>query len=301
MGDGHILAQTSHQGHLVAVNGMDDATGAKEEAGLEHGVGEEVEHAGHIAQTAVVEVFAVAGEAYAESHHHKGNLRNRGEGKHALDVALCAGYSGSIEGGEGTYPYNDGETLGSVLNPDGEHTCNLEHTGHNHRGGVDEGRNRRRTFHGIGKPDVEGEHRTLSGTADEHQDKRDGKHRHCGVLHQCSLRIAGDEVGHIVSIFHRSGKAEVEALGVVSEDEDTDEEEHVGKAGDDEGLLAGGNGGSRRVVEADEKVGADTYELPEKIHLEDVRGHYQSEHRHGEEAEVGIVALEAAFTVHISE
>ena len=301
MGDGHVFAQTSHQCHLVAVNGMDDATGAKEEAGLEHGVGEEVEHAGHIAQTAVVEVFAVAGEAYAESHHHEGNLRDSGEGKHALDVALCAGDGSGIEGGEGTYPNNDGETLGSVLNPDGEHTCNLEHTGHNHRGGVDEGRNRRRTFHGIGKPDVEGEHRTLSGTADEHQDKRDGKHRHCGVLHQCSLRIAGDEVGHVVSIFHRSGKAEVEALGVVSEDEDTDEEEHVGKAGDDEGLLAGGNGGSRRVVEADEKVGADTYELPEKIHLEDVRGHYQSEHRHGEEAEVGIVALEAAFTVHISE
>ena len=54
MGDRHILAQATHQGHLVRVNGMDDTAGTQEQAGLEHSVGEEVEHASHITQLCVV-------------------------------------------------------------------------------------------------------------------------------------------------------------------------------------------------------------------------------------------------------
>ena len=45
----HILAETSHQGHLIGVNSMDDTTSTQEQAGLEHGVGEEMEHTCHIA------------------------------------------------------------------------------------------------------------------------------------------------------------------------------------------------------------------------------------------------------------
>ena len=44
VGDGHILAQSAHCRHLVAVDGVDDTSGTEEQAGLEHGVGEEVEH-----------------------------------------------------------------------------------------------------------------------------------------------------------------------------------------------------------------------------------------------------------------
>ena len=44
----HILAQATHQGHLIGVNGVDDTTGTQEQTSLEHGVGEEMEHTGHI-------------------------------------------------------------------------------------------------------------------------------------------------------------------------------------------------------------------------------------------------------------
>ena len=50
MRDGHVLAQTSHGRHLVAVNCVNDATGAEEEQCLEHGVGEQVEHRSHVAE-----------------------------------------------------------------------------------------------------------------------------------------------------------------------------------------------------------------------------------------------------------
>ena len=50
MSDGHILAQTSHHRHLIAVNGMDDTSGTEEEASFEHGVCEEVEHGSHVSE-----------------------------------------------------------------------------------------------------------------------------------------------------------------------------------------------------------------------------------------------------------
>ena len=44
MGDWHILAQSAHCRHLVAVDGVDDTSCTEEQTSLEHGVGEEVEH-----------------------------------------------------------------------------------------------------------------------------------------------------------------------------------------------------------------------------------------------------------------
>ena len=44
MGDRHILAKSAHCRHLIAVYGVDDTSCTEEQASLEHGVGEEVEH-----------------------------------------------------------------------------------------------------------------------------------------------------------------------------------------------------------------------------------------------------------------
>ena len=54
MRDRHILAETTHQCHLVRVDSMDDTSCTEEQAGLEHSVGEEVEHTSHITQLSVV-------------------------------------------------------------------------------------------------------------------------------------------------------------------------------------------------------------------------------------------------------
>ena len=103
------------------------------------------------------------------------------------------------------------------------------------------------------------------------------------------------------SQLHGSGEGEVERVRKIAEHENADEEEHIGKACDDEGLLGGCDGGGCRVIETDEEIGRYADQFPEHVHLEDVGGEHQSEHRHGEEAQVGIIALEAAFTVHVAE
>ena len=54
MCNGHILPQSAHGRHLVAVYGMDDATRSEEQQCLEHGVCEQVEHACHVAQSPFV-------------------------------------------------------------------------------------------------------------------------------------------------------------------------------------------------------------------------------------------------------
>ena len=250
---GHVLAQTTHERHLVGVDGMDDATGAEEQAGLEHGVGEQVEHASHVAQLRViVEHSLMAGQANAEGHHHEGNLRNRREGQHTLDVGLGTSHGSGIESGDDTHPHDDRHGLRGILNPQREHASHLEHTGHNHRGGMDEGRDRRRAFHGVGQPDVQREHGTLTGTTDEHQHQCRGQDE-CSGSH--SLGGTTLDEGRGTGTHHDvAGKRETERLRVVAEDEDTDEEEHVGKARHDECLLRGSHSSAERIVEADEQV-----------------------------------------------
>ena len=54
MSNRHILAQTSHQGHLVRVDSVDDTTSTEEQTSLEHSVGEQVEHTSHITQLSVI-------------------------------------------------------------------------------------------------------------------------------------------------------------------------------------------------------------------------------------------------------
>ena len=253
MRDGHVLAQTTHECHLVGVNGMDDATGAEEQTSLEHGVGEQVEHASHVAQLCVVvEQFVMTRQANADGYHHECNLRDGGEGEHALDIGLCTGHCCSIEGREYAYPYHNRQRLRSILNPKREHASQLEYTSDNHRCSMDKCRYRRRAFHSIGKPDVQREHGTLTSTTDEHQ------HECCGQNHcACSCSLGGatlDEGSCSVGHLYVSHEREAERLGVVAEDENTDEEEHIGKSRHDERFLRSCYSGVERIVESDEQV-----------------------------------------------
>lgn len=135
IGNGHILVQTSHILLEVAADNHDDGTGAEEEQGLEHGVGKEVEHTGHITQTTLV---VVDGGTYAKGYQHIGYLRDGREGQTTLDVALTAGYGCGIECGEGSNVGYIVQGFRRVGHPDGEQAGHLVYTSHNHGGGVDE-------------------------------------------------------------------------------------------------------------------------------------------------------------------
>ena len=87
----HILAQTTHQSHLIRVYCMDDTTGTQEQASLEHSVGEQMEHTSHITQLSVIihDSTMMTGQRYTQCHHHKCNLRDGREGEHTLDIRLA--------------------------------------------------------------------------------------------------------------------------------------------------------------------------------------------------------------------
>ena len=192
--------------------------------------------------------------------------------------------------------------MGGEGDPQGEHTCNLEHTGDHHRCRMDKCRHRCRTLHGIRQPDVQREHGRLTGTSDEHQYqcRRDNQTTGSQSLRHISLDKRCSTLAHhqLTGLAH---KGEAERIDEVAECQDTNEEEHISETGDDESLLRGSDSRLQRVVETDEQVRADTHKLPEHIHLEDVRGEYQTQHRHREEAQESVVTLEALLAVHIAE
>ena len=139
----------------------------------------------------------------------------------------------------------------------GEHTGYQIHSGYYHGSGMNQGRYRCRTFHGIRQPDVQREHGTLSSTTDEHQSQCPGQH-HSGLHQAFGSRVEG------------------ESLHVVSVDKDTNQEAQVSKTGDDKGLLAGSDCFRFGVVETNKQIGRHTYQFPEHIHLENVGSYHQT-------------------------
>ena len=112
------------------------AAGAEEKQRLEHGMGEEVEHGCHVAESAFMRI---CGRAYTESHYHEADLRDGAECQHPLDIALHAGYCRGIKGRECTHVCSDVEYIGSVAYEEREHPCHQIYTGYDHRRGMDEG------------------------------------------------------------------------------------------------------------------------------------------------------------------
>ena len=114
------------------------------------------------------------------------------------------------------------------------------------------------------------------------------------------LMATGEEGCGSSTVLDVRTEVEVERVRKISKDEDTHQEEHIGKASDDEGFLGSCDSSRTSVIETDEEIRRHPYQFPEKVHLEDVGRQHQAEHRHGEEAQIGIVALETTLTVHIN-
>ena len=116
----------------------------------------------------------------------------------------------------------------------------LIYTGYNHGSGVDQRRNRSWTLHCIWQPDVQWEHRTLTGTTDEHQEQR-CRHYPSST---CQSRVK----------LWLSIQVVVEGSYVEAVEQDTDEEEEVRETGYDERLLAGMNCSMLWIVETNKQV-----------------------------------------------
>ena len=180
-----------------------------------------------------------------KSSEHKGNLRNSRESKNTLDIGLCTSHNSSIKRSYGTRCRNQVEHF-RCKQIHREHTCNQIYTGNDHRGGMNQCRNRRRTFHSIRQPYMQREHCRFTGTTNEYQSQSP---RSCRTAEECH---PGRTAYDAARIAHQ--RLKVECTAIICQQHYTYKETKVGKTGNDESLLRSGNSRILFIVESNEKI-----------------------------------------------
>ncbi len=280
-GDLHVLADAAHVADvLIVVHADDHRARRQEQQRLEEGVGHEVEQACCVGRC-------------TQSGDHVTQLGKGGIGDDALDVVLHDTDEAHEEGGGGTYDEHEAQRrLGELI--ERRHACHHEDTGCHHGGGMDQRRDGRGAFHGIGQPHVQWHLRRLAHGADEEQDADHG--------HQRPLAVAPD--------VHRGGGlvgSRLEYLGIVEAAEvhghcrDAENETEIPHPVHQEGLHVGVDGALALEVEADEQVGDQAHRLPAEEELEEVVGHHQHQHGEGEQGDVAEEALVALVVGHVAD
>ena len=113
----------------------DDGTSGEEEQCFEKCVGKQMKYGRFVRRQ-------------ADRHDHVTELRESGVGEDAFDVVLLRGHQRGHDCGDRSDPGNDDERGLRCLNDKGDADQHVN-TGRNHRGGMDQRRNRRRTFHRV--------------------------------------------------------------------------------------------------------------------------------------------------------
>ena len=124
-------------------HGVDHGAGAQEQHRLEEGMGHQVEDAGD-------------GGSTAHGQHHVTELGHGAVGQALLQIHLGEGDRCSQEAGNRSH-HSDHGLHHRELGVERIQSCDQEHARCHHRGGVNQGRNRRGALHGIRQPDVERE------------------------------------------------------------------------------------------------------------------------------------------------
>ena len=272
----HLLAETAHRIEIVRADLMNQATGDEEQAALEEGVREDVE----CRSCPTGNGDNLANLASAKRKHHVTELRKRGVGEDALDVLLRASDDGCKDHRECANPHDERE--GVIANgKEREESSDQINTCNHHRCAVDNRADRCRTFHRIREPNMHREHGGLAPATGENQD---GTENECFGLRNCH-KAEVDELLLEIDQAKRIERRKVETADDVAHKHNAEQEETVGKAGEDECLLGGTHGTWLVVPETDEQVTRNANEFPEDEHLEKVCRDDEAEHAKAEQRE----------------
>ncbi|MNE19684.1 hypothetical protein D3C80_1127740 [compost metagenome] len=164
--------------------------------------------------------------------------------------------------------------------------------GGDHGRRVDQGRHRRRAFHGVRQPGVQEELSRLAHGADEEQQTGQIQSRP-GVAQEFPARadLAGDL---------REQLGELDRAEHPEDGHHAEQEAEVADAVDHEGLDGGGRGGVLLVPEADQQIRRQTHAFPAEEHLQEVGGRHQRQHHEGEQRQVGEEARTAVVLSHVA-
>ena len=266
---------------------VDDRAGAEEQQRLEESVIEQMEHPRCVAVRFGIRVTAGVRERPrpgAEREEHVAQLRNGRIREHALDIIHHQRHAGSDERREAARDSNVERRVGRMDNqrirPRDEENARLDH-----RCGVNQRADRRRTFHRVGQPEVQRELRRLANRAAEEAER--GPLQFGGVL--CEHCGIGEEL------------AITQRPEGVEEDYQPEQQEDITDTRDEERFLGGR--GSRRLLipETNEQVGAEANQLPEDEEQQEAVGNHEAVHHPHEEADFGVVAdAPFAFVSHVA-
>ena len=302
---------------------VDHGTAGHEEHALGHGVVEQMEqgcaerHDDNGVVGVIVRVLGSVGQVFvpvqgvgevecsAQTGENVGELGHGGIRQDLLEVVLdkrngCGHDSGcSTDGGDDERQVS--EVVVEVIR-----AKEREHPGHeveacvDHGGGVDEGRNGRRSFHCIGQPNVQRELSGLTDRTDEHQTERPRQRagpRLCDGLDVLVVKDHGVVEGALTStsVWMEQRPQHGEA----------DHQEHVPNTGGEEGFLGSVSGAGPLVVEPDEQVRAETHQLPENEEPEERVGQHHPQHTGAEQDEFCVKPMISVVVdgvgVHVSD
>ncbi len=215
----------------------------------------------------------LANLASAKRKHHVTQLRKRGVGEDALDVFLRAGDDGGKYHRECADPHDERE--GVIANgKEREESSDKVNACDDHRCTVNDGADRSRTFHRVREPDMHREHGGLAPATGENQDGAENERFGLRDCHKAEV----DELLLEINEAERIERRKVETADDVAHEHNAEQEEAIGKAGEDECLLGGTYGTWLVVPETDEQVTRNANEFPEDEHLEKVCRDDEPEH-----------------------
>ena len=191
---------------------------------------------------------------------------------------MCASNHGCKDHRECTDPHDERERV--IANgEEREEASDQVNTGDDHRCTVDNRAHWCWTFHRVRKPDVHREHGRFAPATRE---DKDGTQDQClGFAHCHETEV--DEILLEIHEGERVDRREVEAPDDVAHEHNAEQEETIGKAGEDERLLGCTYCTWLVIPEADEQVTRNAHEFPEDEHLEKVCRDDEAEHAETEQ------------------
>ena len=223
---------------------------------------------------------------------HVAELRHRRVGQDLLDVGLHQ----ADGGGEDRRQRADHRHHGADLRRQLVERIGAHHdvdAGGDHGRGVDQGRHRRRTGHGVGQPDVERNLSALAGGAqEESQGDEGGKRQAQNVVALHHFRRVLDGAEELLV---------VEGSELRHQSEHPRQEAEVAHPVDDECLASGEGRELLIVVEADQQVRAQPHPFPADEGDEKVVAQDEHQHHAHEQVQVGEIALEAGLVIHVAD
>ena len=284
---------------------MVDAAGAQEQECLEEGMGQQVEQPRRPA-------------ADAQGQHHEAKLADRRISQHLLVIGLD---HRDRRRDEQRDPAGVGDEKEHVAGEQREKPPDQVNPRRHHGRRVNQGRDRRRTGHGVGQPDVKRKLGAFPDAAGENPQARQGQHperdlarlaggvvrldlmglpdRRAGRRRRRSARLTrfkspGCTAQALVDFLKaeraQAGPEQAQAHQHADVADPVDDERLVGRVAVDFLL----------VPEADQQVRADADQLPEDEDHEDVARGDQAEHREAKEREIGEEPRITRVVVHVA-